>query len=99
MCLTLPQTKTHQHYDQMHSVVLPHIHNFVLCPVTAITEIFERIPALSSDIAFGYWELGRYVPLVVHRVKQMLDVLGNITRPCKNLHFMLFVVVVLLSFN
>ena len=34
--------------------------------------MFERIPALPSDIAFGYWELGRYVPVVAYKVRQML---------------------------
>ena len=72
MSLTLPCTKTHQHYDQIHSVVLPRINNSVLCPLTAITEMFVRIPALHSDTVFGYWDLGSYVPLVVHRVRQML---------------------------
>ena len=46
--------KTHQHYDQIHSVVLPHISNSVLYPITAVTEMFSRIPALPSDMAFGY---------------------------------------------
>ena len=53
----LSQTKTCQHYYQIHSVVLPRINNSVLCPVAAVTEMFARIPALPSDIAFGYWEL------------------------------------------
>ena len=72
MSLTLPRTKMHQHYDQTHSVVLPHIYNSVLCPITAVTEMFARIPALPSDIAIGYWEFGRYVPVVAHKVRQML---------------------------
>ena len=54
MSLTLPQTKMHQHYDQMHSVVLPRFYKSVLCPVTAVAEMFARILALPSDIAFGY---------------------------------------------
>ena len=48
----------HQHYDQSHSVMLPCIRNSVLYPVSAITEMFLRIPALQSDIAF--WVLGTW---------------------------------------
>ena len=72
LSLTLLRTKTHQHYDQMHSVVLPHIYSSVLCPVTAVSEMIKRIPALPSQVAFVYWEASRYVPVVAYKMRQIL---------------------------
>ena len=81
----------------MHPVVLPCIHNSVLCPVTSVSEMFKRIPALPSQVAFGYWEAGRNVPLVEYKVRQIL---AQCTRClCLDphcLHSMLFAIVELL---
>ena len=70
--LTLPRTKTHQHYDQSHSIILPRISNSVLCPVSALNKMWSEVPAQPSDVAFGYWELGRYVPVVAYKVRLFL---------------------------
>ena len=70
--LCLHRTKTHQHYDQSHSIILPRICNSILCPVSALNDMWSEVPAQPSDVAFGYWEMGRYVPVVAYKVRSTL---------------------------
>ena len=68
----IPLTKTHQLYFQFHEVFIPFIQGFSLCPVTALTTMFQLYPASPNSLGFVVPRAGKYVPLLALTVRQTL---------------------------
>ena len=68
----IPSTKTHQLYFQYHEIFIPFIEGSSLCPVTALTTMFQMFPASPDSPAFIVPRGRNHIPLLAYMVRQTL---------------------------